>query len=274
MKEKGQIQIVVIIIFLIILVFIFYRGGFSGNNPPPQTQVTATPTAKYIYKSGVAPSIKTPIPSPTPPQPTPTPDTIPPLRSNPQPRGTFPSNTLKIILSLDTNEISNCRYSIYENVSYDAMFNFFQKTNSTSHSAEITTLSPGKEFNFYVKCVDKAGNKNTDDLKISFNISTEKDTTPPDRRYLSPYGLLPAGTTHTTLTITTDESASCSYSKYQGKDFWSGAGGFSSDEHRTYHTAEVWGLENGKTYDFYVRCTDTSGNTNEGDILIRFQIDQ
>ena len=70
----------------------------------------------------------------------------------------------------------------------------------------------------------------------------------------------------------TDEKAYCYCSTYQGKNFWSGARSFSSNETQTYHTSIASGLENGETYDFFVRCVDLAGNTNSGDILIRFQI--
>jgi len=202
-------------------------------------------------------------------------DKTPPIRFNPQPTGYLPSNTLKTTISLQTDEIATCRYSIYSGVSYDAMYNFFQHTNSTSHSTEITTLEPDQKFTFYVKCADKFGNKNPDDFPITFDVSAVADITPPQLRYLSPYGVLLRDTKETILTVTTDEKAYCQYSNYPTgattTDSNLISGGFWSNNTQTYHTAYISGLENGGTYDFFVKCTDTSGNTSP-DTLIRFQV--
>jgi len=277
MKEKGQIQIFVIVLIAIGIVFLLNWEKIKETATPGmqvnQTQSQEQPVFKKETSSmqTTPPSQKDSSPKIEQETEIP-PDKTPPLRSDPQPIGNLPSNTLKTNISLKTDEIAACRYSIYENVAYDAMFNFFQNTNLTFHSTEITILSPGKEFNFYVKCADKAGNKNPDDFLIKFNVEEVKDTVPPERRYLSPYGILPAGTKSTTLTVTTDEKAYCYYSTYQGKDFWSGAKSFSPNETQTYHTSIASGLENGETYDFFVRCVDSAGNTNSGDILIRFQV--
>ena len=277
MKEKGQAQMFIIILIAVgIILFLNWTKIKQSATPEisvGQTQ-TQTPISKNNPSITLSPSKnnnsstnqekqqKTEIPA----------DKNPPLSSDPKPVGSLPSNTLKTTISLKTDEIATCRYSVYENVDYDAMFNFFQNTDSTFHSTEITTLSSGKEFKFYVKCADKAGNKNSDDFLISFKVEEVKDTTPPERRYLSPEGILPAGTKSTTLTVTTDEKAYCYYSTYQGKDFWSGSRSFSQNETQTYHTSIVSGLEDGRSYDFFVRCVDLAGNSNTGDVLIRFQV--
>lgn len=277
MKEKGQTEIFIIVLIAIGIILFFNFGGIRKNVFSPAAQQMKIGNSQPVInkESSYAPpsssagqsksstaqqKIETP------------PDKTPPLRSDPQPIGNLPSNTLKINISLKTDEIAACRYSNYENVSYDAMYSFFQNTNSTLHSTEITTLSPNTEFNFYIKCADKSGNKNIEDFIVNFKVEAIKDTTPPERRYLSPSGILPAGTKNTTLTVTTDEKAYCYCSTYQGKDFWSGARNFSPNETQTYHTSIASSLENGETYDFFVRCVDLAGNTNSGDILIRFQI--
>lgn len=277
MKEKGQTEIFVIVLIAIGIILFFNLGGIRKNLFSPATQQMKTGNSQMVINTGSSytPPSSSAGQNQSPPAQQKTenlPDTVPPLRSDPQPTGNLPSNTLKTTVSLKTDEIAACRYSNYENVSYDAMYNFFQNTDSTFHSTEITTLSPDTEFNFYAKCVDKFGNKNIEDFEINFKVEAIKDVTPPERRYLSPSGILPAGTKSTTLTVTTDEKAYCYYSTYQGKDFWSGARSFSQNETQTYHTSIVSGLEDGKTYDFYVRCVDLAGNTNIGDILIRFQI--
>src|SRR5439155_17696293 len=97
------------------------------------------------------------------------------------------------------------------------------------------------------------------------------DTTPPGRSDGSPTGTLPAGTTSATLSLTTDEAATCRHSTTAGvaysrmKDTFSTTGGRS-------HATAVGGLEDGTQYTFYVRCRDLSRNANPDDYPIRFSV--
>src|SRR5437879_5230181 len=97
------------------------------------------------------------------------------------------------------------------------------------------------------------------------------DTTPPGRTDGSPTGTLPARTTSTTLSLNTDEAATCRYSTTAGvaytrmKNTFSSTGG-------TSHATSVGGLEDGSTFTFYVRCRDLSRNANPDDYSIRFSV--
>lgn len=97
------------------------------------------------------------------------------------------------------------------------------------------------------------------------------DTTPPGRTDGSPTGTLPARTTSTTLSLNTDEAATCRYSTTAGvaytrmKNTFSNTGG-------TSHATSVGGLEDGSTFTFYVRCRDLSRNANPDDYPIRFSV--
>src|SRR5207244_2063449 len=97
------------------------------------------------------------------------------------------------------------------------------------------------------------------------------DTTPPGRSDGSPTGTLPAGTTSATLSLTTDEAATCRYSTTAGvaysrmKDTFSTTGGRS-------HATAVGGLRDGNTFTFYVRCRDLARNANPDDYAIRFTV--
>jgi len=97
------------------------------------------------------------------------------------------------------------------------------------------------------------------------------DAVPPGRSDGSPRGTLPAGTTSTTLSLKTDEAATCRYSRTAGvaysrmKDTLSSTGG-------TSHATSVGGLEDGTLYTFYVRCRDLSRNANPDDYPIRFAV--
>src|SRR5438552_4487977 len=97
------------------------------------------------------------------------------------------------------------------------------------------------------------------------------DTTPPGRTDGSPTGTLPARTASTTLSLNTDEAATCRYSTTAGvaytrmKNTFSSTGG-------TSHATSVGGLEDGSTFTFYVRCRDLSRNANPDDYPIRFSV--
>ena len=86
-------------------------------------------------------------------------DTIPPARSNGQPTGTLAVGTAT--LSLTTNEAATCRYSTIPNTPYSSMPNIFTNTGGMMHSTAISGLVNGNSYVYYVKCIDAAGNANT-----------------------------------------------------------------------------------------------------------------
>ncbi len=130
------------------------------------------------------------------------PDTAPPVRSNGQPTGTLLAGTTQTAISLTTNENSTCRYATAPGVAYGAMTITFATTGGTSHSTVVTGLSDGGSYAYYVRCLDAAGNPNTDDFAIAFTVATP-DTTPPTVSVTSP----PEGTTVSgTVSVTADAS--------------------------------------------------------------------
>ena len=104
-------------------------------------------------------------------------DTAPPTLSNPSPTGTLSTNTTQTTISLTTNETATCRYSTTPNTAYASMTNTFSTTGGTTHSQIITGLSDGNSYNYYVRCIDEAGNPNTDDFNISFSIASSPSPT-------------------------------------------------------------------------------------------------
>ncbi len=104
-----------------------------------------------------------------------------------------------------------------------------------------------------------------------FIFSASSDTTPPTRSSGSPTGTLVADTTSTTLSLVTNEAATCRYSTTPGVAYSSMANTFSTTG-GTSHSTAISGLTNGSTYNYYVRCNDTSGNYNTDDYQISFSI--
>ncbi len=97
------------------------------------------------------------------------------------------------------------------------------------------------------------------------------DTTPPVRSKGQPTGALPAGTTQTTLGLTTNESATCKYATTAGIAYASMPSTFTTTGGTT-HTTAVTGLANGGSYTYYVRCRDTATNANPDDFTIAFSV--
>ncbi|PYN71289.1 MAG: hypothetical protein DMD93_00570, partial [Candidatus Rokuibacteriota bacterium] len=199
-------------------------------------------------------------------------DTAAPVRSGGQPLGTLPAGTTQTTLALTTNEVATCRYSPSAGVPYDAMTQTFATTGGTAHSTPVSGLVDGGSYAFYVRCLDAAANANPDDFAISFTVgSPPADTTPAVRSGGQPTGVLPAGTTQTTLALTTNEAATCRYSPSAGVPYDAMTQTFATTG-GTAHSAPVSGLVDGGSYAFYVRCLDAAANANPDDFAISFTV--
>ena len=93
---------------------------------------------------------------------------------------------------------------------------------------------------------------------------------PPVRSDGQPSGTLAAGTTQATLSLTTDQAATCRYATsvdvyYDGMiDVFATTGG-------TSHSTDV-PVADGTSYTFYIRCGGDFGNKNTTDFLIEFSV--
>ena len=123
-----------------------------------------------------------------------------------------------------------------------------------------------------MKLIEGQDNENNTATKsLSITINSPSDTTPPVRSNGSPTGELSAGTTQTTLFLTTDENATCRYSTTSGVPYSSMTNTFSNTG-GTSHSTTITGLSNGNTYNYYIKCIDDSNNANTDDYLISFSI--
>ena len=125
---------------------------------------------------------------------------------------------------------------------------------------------------------DSTTNWYTDDVEIwtgcpptGAACSTGADSTPPVRSSGLPSGSLPSTTTQTTLTLLTNENATCKYSTTAGTAYASMSATFSTTG-STSHSTSVSGLTSGTSYTYYVRCNDADGNTNTDDYPISFAV--
>src|SRR5204862_296247 len=177
-------------------------------------------------------------------------DTAAPVRSGGQPLGTLPAGTTQTTLALTTNEVATCRYSPSAGVPYDAMTQTFATTGGTAHSTDAAA----------------------DTVATPASVARPADTAPPVRSGGQPLGTLPAGTTQTTLALTTNEAATCRYSPSAGVPYDAMTQTFATTG-GTAHSTPVSGLADGSSYAFYVRCLDTAANANPDDFAISFTVD-
>lgn len=97
------------------------------------------------------------------------------------------------------------------------------------------------------------------------------DVLPPGRLNGSPSGTLSYGTTQTAVSLTTDENATCKYATTTGVAYASMANTFTTTGNLS-QSVTITGLSNGQSYAYYVRCQDTTGNSNTDDFTISFSI--
>lgn len=173
-------------------------------------------------------------------------------------------------------------------------YNHFINSGGTHSEANGTSAASGDPFTNYtgyyftLTGATTAGNSlaspfNLDGLGITRGAdgtwdrgayeysSGGADTTPPTRSAGSPSGTLAAGTTSTTLSLTTNEAATCKYGTSAATAYASIANTFSTTG-STSHSQTISGLSNGSSYTYYVRCQDGAGNPNTDDYSITFSV--
>ena len=99
------------------------------------------------------------------------PDTSPPLRSDGSPTDVLAFGTTETEITLVTDENAFCRFDIAPGTPYDSMPFTLDITGGTVQSHLLTGLVNGGSYALSVRCLDAAGNANTDDYDISFSVS-------------------------------------------------------------------------------------------------------
>jgi hypothetical protein len=139
------------------------------------------------------------------------------------------------------------------------------------HSIVITGLTQSTTYHFQVSSADGSGNTATSS-DLTFTTTTPgADSTPPVLSLGSPAGALASGTTGATLSVTTDEAATCKYGTTTTVAFASIGSTFDTTSGTT-HTQSLTGLVDGTSYAYYVRCRDGSSNANLSDYAISFSV--
>ena len=104
-----------------------------------------------------------------------------------------------------------------------------------------------------------------------FSVSQSADTIPSIRSNGQPTGSLSTGTTQTSISLTTNEAATCKYSTSSNVVYSSMINAFVTTGGIN-HSTTVTGLTDGNIFNYYVRCQDAAGNTNFDDYFISFSV--
>lgn len=139
-------------------------------------------------------------------------------------------------------------------------------TMTTAGGTATSILAPATAGSYKLYVIDAAGNASS-----ASTATLTVDNTAPTRSGGSPSGALVSGTTSTTMSLTTDENATCKYATSSGTAYASMASTFTTTG-TTSHSTTISGLSDSTSYTYYVRCQDTPGNQNASDYSISFSI--
>ena len=172
-----------------------------------------------------------------------------------------------------------------DNSSNENGFNIERRVGTTGTYAQMasvginvnsyidTNLLDSTTYCYRVKSYNSAGSSaySNEGCATTTSPALSADTTPPVQSNGAPSGTLAAGTAQATLSLTTNENASCRYATAAGVAYGSMSKTFTTTG-GTAHSNTVSGLINGGSYSYFVRCQDTFGNANTNDFTISFSV--
>jgi hypothetical protein len=136
----------------------------------------------------------------------------------------------------------------------------------------VSGASGSGELRVRVQCTANANRTSQGDLmSIVYDQPIGPDTTAPVLSNGVPSGTLPSGTTQATISLASNESATCRFGPTPGTDYaslpfaFSATGGLS-------HSSSLTGLTDGTSYAVFARCQDLAGNANQSDFGISFSV--
>lgn len=173
------------------------------------------------------------------------------------------SSQINLSWTASTDNTAVTGYKIYRNGA--------QINSSAVNSYPDAGLSASTIYIYTVSAYDAVGNNSTQSSSIQETTQSIADTTPPVRSSGSPAGALSVTTTSATLSLSTNENATCKYSTSANTVYSSMANTFSTTGSAS-HSETITGLISGTNYNYYVRCQDVSGNANTDDYVISFSV--
>jgi Calx-beta domain-containing protein/CARDB protein len=145
--------------------------------------------------------------------------------------------------------------------------------NVTSYTD--TTVAAGQAYCYRVRAYNSAGSSgySNEACATAAAAPPPADTTPPVRSNGAPTAVLSAGTTQVTLSLSTNENATCKWATSPNTSYSSMPHTFTTTGGLA-HSALRTGLSNGSAYTSYVRCRDAANNANSNDYSIAFSVAQ
>ncbi len=140
----------------------------------------------------------------------------------------------------------------------------------TLETETVTGLQSGTRYYFALKTADEVPNISSIS-NVPSELTSSIDSTPASLSNGSPSGTLTAGTTSTTISVSSNESATCKYATTSGVVYSSMINVFSTTGGTT-HSSVITDLGDDTTYNYYIRCSDANGNVNTTDFTISFSV--
>jgi chitodextrinase/PKD repeat protein len=140
---------------------------------------------------------------------------------------------------------------------------------TTIFSDTTTGLVPNTTFRYRVRAADAAPNLGPYSNLV--NVTTPGDVTPPVISSGAPTGTLAAGTTQATMSVASNESATCKWDTSAATSYAAMPNTFTTTG-GTFHSTQLTPLSNGQTYTSYVRCQDGAGNANTSSYTVSFSV--
>lgn len=152
----------------------------------------------------------------------------------------------------------------------EANDDFHLSSSDTAAKDAGTDLSADVNLSFSDD-MDGDSRTGTWDIGADEYMAGASDTTPPTRSNGSPSGALASGTTQTTMSLTTNENATCKYLTTAGTVYSSVTNTFTTTGGIN-HSTTITGLTDGNSYSYYIRCQDIANNANTDDYTISFSV--
>ncbi len=197
------------------------------------------------------------------------PDVAPPTISNIQ-AVSVTHNSATITWITNKNSDSQLEYGLTTSYGNSTALN---ASMLTGHSVSLSGLNPATTYHYRVKSKDASSNLaiSEDHTLTTVDLAWAIDATPPVISNGQPSGGLVFGTFKTALSVTTDESATCKYSITNGVSYNSMTSKLYTVNGLS-HSAPIINLQSNKSYSYYIKCKDSTGNANINDYTISFSV--
>lgn len=150
------------------------------------------------------------------------------------------------------------------------MLNVFASTGGLVQSTPLAGLLPGNSYTYYVRCQSGSYTDSTD-FAVAFSIAAVASMGhAPVISNGAPTGALPSTTKSVNLSATTDEAATCKYAMTAGVGYSAMTKSFATTG-GTQQSTPV-SVAAGKSYKYYVRCSDALGDVDTSDYPIGFSV--